>query len=131
MKKEIQWQKMWKQRDKTLNMLEYHRIGKSVIKQASTLIISDLFDKAKSKKWFRMNKAKVKVRGYVFGFRVNYGVGWYDKEPSIHVTAYCDNDYHERNTLVIALAKELRTNLTIVLNNIEELRDAFIIGMIR
>ena len=129
MRKQIDWQKMWKQRDKSLDILEYHRIGKSVIRQASTLIISDLFDK--SNKYFRMNKAKVKIRGHVFGFRVYYGTDYYNKIPSIKVTAYCDDEYQAHKPLVRAIAKELRISLTVAFNQIDELKNAFIDGVIK
>lgn len=126
MTKKIDWQKLWKQRDKALKTLEYYRVDKSVIKQASTLIISSLAKK--SNRWLDMRKAKVKVRGYVFGFRVGYGIGWYDEKPSIRVNAYCNDEYKEHYPLVRAIAKEFRENLTIMFNQIDELEKAFIIG---
>ena len=128
--KQIDWQKLWKQRDKALETLEYHRIGKSMIKQASTLIIGALFEK--STKWHRMRTAKVKVRGYVFGFHVNYGVGWGDKKsPSIKTHAYCDDEYKENSTLVRALVKEFNSSFNKLFNQIDELTTAFMLEIIR
>ena len=126
--KAVEWRKIWKQRDAALNTLEYHRVSKSKIKQVSTLIINDLFDK--STRYFKMNKAKILVRGYLFGFSVSYGTSWNNKTPSISVAVRCDC-YHDHKPLVRSIAKELRETLEKLFSQMDELVKGFIIGLTR
>ncbi|MCK5158667.1 MAG: hypothetical protein KAR08_05900 [Candidatus Heimdallarchaeota archaeon] len=126
--KNVEWRKIWKQRDDALNTLEYHRVSKPKIKQISTLIISDLFDK--STKYFKMNKAEIKVRGYSFRFSVTYGRGWKNKTPTISVAVRCDC-YHDYKPLVRAIAKELRGTLEGLFSQMDELIKSFVIGLIK
>ena len=118
----IDWQKLWKQRDKALGTLKYNVIGKSIIRQVSTLIINDIFDKT--------NNAKVKVRGIIFDFRTHYGKSWHEKEYKISVEARCLS-YYEGSPSIKIISKEFQDNLSKLFNQIDELKEAYVIGVIK
>ena len=125
-KKTVDWRKIWKQRDSALDSLEYNRVNKTKIKQTSTLIINDLFEK-KSR---LMAKAVLKIRGYQFRFSVSYETTFSDKTPKIRVSASCDS-YHDFTPLAIAISEELSDTLGKLFNQIDELIKGFMIGLTR
>ena len=127
--KDVDWNKLWKQRDKALKTITTNRFNKSKLRQLSTLMINDAFSRAKAP-FGQYDLAKIKIRGVIFNGEVNYIKSFGKDKPYILVHITVDM-LHPISPNVLKTRLEIKKHLYEVFNSMDELKNCFVSGVFR